>query len=331
MSRNLYNPVGVSRLPPYSVNGPTLLVMALLIATFLSSCNAPPPILSIGVLRDSESRNGEPTRRATQLAVEQVNKTGGLMVNAKKHQVQLVIMDSGRTPQQAIKAAQKLIADGVVAIIGPNSSLTALPVAGLAESVKIPFITPIATHAEITQNHKYAFRTAFSDDLQGEAMATFARKQLAAKTATVLFDISDAYSTGLFESFKKNFELLGGAIVSGERYVRGRLDFSESIARIKANPVDVIYLPGDSQTTKTQIEQLRSQGIKSTFLASMHGTNRISPRCRFSKAHTSRITGIRALIKKTHLLCISLICTKNDFKKNPISSQCLHSTLSISY
>jgi branched-chain amino acid transport system substrate-binding protein len=48
--------------------------------------------------------------------------------------------------------------------------------------------------------------------------------------------------------------------------VRGRLDFSESIARIKANPVDVIYLPGDSQTTKTQIEQLRSQGIKSTFL-----------------------------------------------------------------
>ncbi|MFT6753918.1 MAG: ABC-type branched-subunit amino acid transport system substrate-binding protein [Candidatus Azotimanducaceae bacterium] len=195
MSRNLYNPVGASRLPPYSVNGPTLLVMALLIATFLSSCNAPPPILSIGVLRDSESRNGEPTRRATQLAVEQVNKTGGLMVNAKEHQVQLVIMDSGQTPQQAIKAAQKLIADGVVAIIGPNSSLTALPVAGLAESVKIPFITPIATHAEITQNHKYAFRTAFSDDLQGEAMATFARKQLAAKTATVLFDISDAHST----------------------------------------------------------------------------------------------------------------------------------------
>jgi branched-chain amino acid transport system substrate-binding protein len=243
-----------------------LIILALLHAGVLSSCDNSTPVLNIGVLRDSQLETDATIVQAAQLAVERVNANGGLYVNGQSHRVQLIVMDSGNTPQKAIKAAQKLITDQVVAIIGPNTSRTAIPVAGLVETVKIPLITPIATHVDITKNHHYAFRTAFSDHLQGEAMATFARKQLEAKTATIFFDVSNEYSQSLFQSFTKAFEREGGEVVSVETYVTGRTDFTEQIKNIKANPVDVIYLPGNSEVIKAQVTQLRNQEVESILL-----------------------------------------------------------------
>lgn len=242
------------------------IILVVLLTVTNSSCDNATSVLNVGVLRDSQSRNGAPTVQAVQLAVEQINAKGGLSVNGQKHRVQLIVMDSGSTPQQAIKAAQKLISDQVVAIIGPNTSRTAIPVAGLAENAKVPLITPIATHVDITKNHHYAFRTAFSDDLQGKAMATFARKKLAAKTATVIFDASNEYSQGLFQSFKRTFEQEGGEVVSTETYVTGHTKFSALIENIKHNPVDVIYLPGNSDVIEAQVTQLRREGVESIFL-----------------------------------------------------------------
>lgn len=251
----------------YSAVWPPLqTICVLILLAMISSCDNTTTVLNIGVLRDSKSLNGAPTVQAAQLAVEQINGQGGLLINGRKHSVQLIVLDSGTTPLQAIKAAQQLISDHVVAIIGPNTSRTAIPVAGLVENAKVPLITPIATHVDITKNHRYAFRTAFSDDLQGAAMATFARRRLTAETATALFDVSNEYSQGLFQNFKETFEQDGGEIVSIETYVTGHADFSALIERITANPADVIYLPGNSDEIEAQITQLRSQGIESIFL-----------------------------------------------------------------
>ena len=241
------------------------LTLVLLIG-LLSSCNQPSPVINIGVLRDSQSRNGEPTVQAVKLAVEQVNEDGGLLVEGTRYRVQLVILDSGNTPQQAIKAAQKLIADKVVGIIGPNTSRTTLPVSGLVESVQLPLITPIATHEDITKNHNYVFRTAFSDNLQGQAMGVFAREKLEAKTASALFDVSDEYSQGLFINFKTAFEKNGSKVVSVEKFVTGETDFSTLVQNLSLTMPDVIYLPGNSKTVDPQAKQLRQAGLTSVFL-----------------------------------------------------------------
>ena len=136
----------------YSIGRPVLqIALAVLLTGTTSSCDNSTTALNIGVLHDSQSRNGAPTVQPAQLAVEQINAKGGLSVKGQKHTIQLIVMDSGSTPVQAMKAAQKLISDNVVAIIGPNTSRTAIPVAGLAENAKVPLITPIATHVDITK------------------------------------------------------------------------------------------------------------------------------------------------------------------------------------
>jgi len=242
-----------------------LIVLALL-SGFIASCDNSKPTINIGVLRDSQSRNGKPTVHAVTLAVEQVNGAGGLLVNGQKHRVQLIILDAGNTPQKAIRAAQQLISDNVVGIIGPNISRTTIPVAGLVETVKLPLITPIATHVDITKNHHYAFRTAFSDDLQGQAMGSFAVNKLKAKTASVMFDVSNEYSQGLFANFSAAFEQAGGEVVSIEKWVTGQSDFSALIESIKTNQPDVIYLPGESGLITPHLTQMRREGVTGIFL-----------------------------------------------------------------
>jgi len=70
-------------------------------------------------------------------------------------------------------------------------------------------ISPWSTNPKTTENMKYVFRACFLDDFQGEVMAKFARDNLKAKTAAVLYDVASEYNKGIAEFFKKSFEKLG--------------------------------------------------------------------------------------------------------------------------
>ncbi len=57
-------------------------------------------------------------------------------------------------------------------------------------------------------------------------MAKFARNDLKAKTAAVLYDMASEYNKGIAEFFKKSFEKTGGQVVAFESYTKDDKDFS---------------------------------------------------------------------------------------------------------
>jgi branched-chain amino acid transport system substrate-binding protein len=115
---------------------------------------------------------------------------GGITVAGKPYKVELLVEDNAAKPDQSAAAANKLITqDEVLAIVGPNASLGAIPASEIAEASKTLLITPWSTNPKTTLDNrtglpkKYVFRACFHRPFQGQVLARFITEKLGAKTA----------------------------------------------------------------------------------------------------------------------------------------------------
>ncbi len=179
-------------------------------------------------------------------------------------------MDNESKAESATNVALKLIdQENVVAIIGPNSSKQAVPAGGTCNDNRVPMISPWSTNPNTTLDRPWIFRAAFLDPFQGPVVADFAAKKFDAKTAAVLFDVSNDYSKGLAEIFKSSWEAKGlGPVVAFESHGTKDQDFSAQLTTIvKANP-DFIFVPDNYNQVALIIQQARDLGYKGPFMGS---------------------------------------------------------------
>lgn len=234
----------------------------------------------IGSLTGDDANSGKALVDGANLAADQANRNGGLQIDGKSHTVELVIADTQSTPEGAVEAAQTLINQaGVVAIVGPQYSRYAIPVARLAEQSKVPMISPRSTNPETTAGKQYVFRSIFTDSFQGDVIARFARENLNSQRAAVLYDIASPYNRGLAEVFQQVYTQAGGTIVAFESYTTGEQTFKAQVQRIRESSPDVVFLPNYENEIANQAQQIRQERIQATLLGtdswgSMDGTDR---------------------------------------------------------
>ena len=228
--------------------------------------------IRIGVnaeITGSKPTVGDSCKKAAELLAAQVNAAGGLKVGEKKYPITLFIEDNEDKPESAAAVAKKLISqDNVLAILGPNASGNAIPAARICEDAKVIMISPWSTNPKTTEHLKYVFRACFLDDFQGEVMAKFARDNMKAKTAAVLYDMASEYNKGIAEFFKKSFEKMGGQVVAFESYTKDDKDFSSQLTKIKAAGPDVLFLPNYYNEVPLQAQQARRLGITAPLIGS---------------------------------------------------------------
>ena len=243
-----------------------------LILVFEQSCSRPDGKTEIRLgllcaLSGESAVDGGGNRAGAELAVSEVNREGGLTVGGKRHRLVLVGEDTASTAENAVRAARKLInQDDVAALVGPFATNTAIPVAAMAEQSRVPMISPSASNPRVTAGKEYVFRGCFTDEFQGRMMAGFARQDLAARKAAVLYDVTDAYGVGLAEIFRREFENGGRQVVSFETFLKDDRDFTQQLTRIAAQQPDVLFLPGYTEVVRLQARQARQLGITATFL-----------------------------------------------------------------
>lgn len=218
---------------------------------------------------------GASSRNAAQLAVAEINGAGGIDIGGKKHQVELVIEDNAAKPDQSAAAANKLITqDEVVAIIGPNASLGAIPAAEIAEANQTLLVTPWSTNPKTTLDtgtgkpKQYVFRACFTDPFEGRVLARFITDKLGAKTAAVLYDVASEAPKSQAELFRQTFEQLGGKVVAFETYTTGDRDFSAQLTKIQSAKPDVLFLPAYYNDVGLISQQARRQGFDKPLIGS---------------------------------------------------------------
>ena len=220
-------------------------------------------------LTGSKPTVGDSCKKAMELLAAQVNQDGGLKVGDKKIPLKLYVEDNEDKAESAAAAAQKLISqNNVLAIIGPNASGNAIPAARICEDNGVIMISPWSTNPKTTEGKKYIFRACFIDDFQGQVMAKFARQDLKATTAAVLYDVASEYNKGIAEFFKQFFEADGGRVVAFASYTTGDKDFSSQLTTIKAASPQVLFLPNYYNEVPLQVKQARNQGLTCAIIGS---------------------------------------------------------------
>ena len=119
-----------------------------------------------------------------------------------------ITADATSDPQAAVEAARHLIEiEGVHAIVGPNASAAALPIAEtVAGPAGIPVISPSTTSPQLTTvpDNDYFFRTALSDAIQGPVLANVTWERGFDNVGLIY--LNDAYGQGLAAAFAQGWK-----------------------------------------------------------------------------------------------------------------------------
>ncbi len=239
-------------------------------ALALWGCSKKPEGIKIGLitpLSGDVKTFGESVRNAFEIAVAEANAAGGVA----GMKIVPFVVDDRNDPTEAANAANLLInQDRVKAIVGSVTSKTTIPVSDLAQTYKIPTITPSATNPKVTvadgKRKDYMFRACYTDSFQGAVMAKFSRETLKAGTAAVLYDAGNDYSKGIAEVFRDTFAKMGGTVAAYESYGKDDVDFSALLTKIKAAGPDVLFLPDYYNKVGLIAKQVREKGLKATLV-----------------------------------------------------------------
>jgi branched-chain amino acid transport system substrate-binding protein len=221
------------------------------------------PIGFYGALTGPQATFAQSGRNGARLAVDEVNRAGGVLGVP----LDLHVEDDHNEPAEAASVVSKLITrDRVVALIGEQASSRTLAAAPIAQSYKVPMISPTSTNVEVTKKGDYIFRACFTDASQGRALAAFARRNLGVEAAALLVDARSDYSVGLAEAFRRDFTAGGGRVIAELKYTEGDSDFSAQLTAIAAAKPDLVFVPGYYTDAGLIARQARALGIGAILL-----------------------------------------------------------------
>jgi branched-chain amino acid transport system substrate-binding protein len=251
----------------------TYLVLVVVLALGLvAACKGKvtaPEVIRIGVIAYSDEEiERVSTINAAEMAVGEINGSGGIRAGEKSVQVIWIKEEvRGGVPEESVAAIQRLInQEKVVAIVGPQYSSDAIPAGEVAERSSIPLISPISTNPKTTLDRKSVFRMGFLDDFQGKVAATFMMQKLKKDRAAVIYNIANPYSRGIAEVFKDHYQSQGGSITAFEPYTSLEDALEERVDRVIESRPHVVYIPNFSSESAAIARLARSKGIKVPFM-----------------------------------------------------------------
>ncbi|HVZ93309.1 MAG TPA: ABC transporter substrate-binding protein [Phycisphaerales bacterium] len=216
-----------------------------------------------GSLTGSEATFGQSTSQGIRLAIKEFNEAGGF----NGRHVALKEYDTKGDAKEATLAVTRLVkSDKVVAVLGEVASGLSLAGGPVCQEAGVPMITPSSTNPRVTDVGDMIFRVCFIDPFQGFVCAKFAKENLKAKSAALLYDQKAPYSVGLAEEFKKNFTKMGGTIGTEQTYTGGDQDFTAQLTSIRGTKPDVIFIPGYYTDVGNISIQARKLGVRAPLL-----------------------------------------------------------------
>jgi branched-chain amino acid transport system substrate-binding protein len=242
-----------------------LAVVICLAAAGLASAQETIKIGVAGAHTGDLANYGLPTIKAAELVAKSVNDAGGLL--GKK--VEIVAQDDQCNPAQATSAANKLISDHVVVVIGhicSGATKAALPI---YKSANIPVMSPSATATTLTQSGDYPnfFRTISYDAIQGKVSAEFAMDKLGLKKLAVIHDKGE-YGKGYAEFAKATIEKSGKAkVVLFEGITPGEPDYETILLKVKQVGADGIIFGGYHPEASKLVMGMVKRKMKLPFIS----------------------------------------------------------------
>jgi branched-chain amino acid transport system substrate-binding protein len=229
---------------------------------------------------------GRPTVKAAEIAIDEVNKAGGLLGIP----VASVAADDRCDAGMAATVAKRHIESNVAFVIGPTCPAVVMDAAPVYAKAGVIQFVPTVTSVGLTEKFPdNMFRMVANDAQEAKALAAYLEREQAGKKIAIVFGeffyrraIAKMIDQALSPEQKKTTRLESLADVTGA---------SDRLAdQFKKSPPDLIYISLDPAQAATFIAKLRERGIKSVLLGGQHFLS-----ASFWRNHRSAAEGVHIL------------------------------------
>lgn len=220
-------------------------VLLLLIIPAVSGCFGQQTykIGFVGGLTGRYSDLGVAGRNGITLAVEEINKAGGI----HGRPVELIVRDDKNDPAVVRAVDEELINAGVRILIGHMTSAAAVASLPVSASGKALIVTPTATADSLRGNDDMLITIMSPLKLMAQVQAAYAVQELGLKRLVIIGDSSNPeYARNWAEVFTAYFESFGGKVVATLPFASGSGVEYESLAQAAAGyrPEGILLVAG---------------------------------------------------------------------------------------
>jgi branched-chain amino acid transport system substrate-binding protein len=222
------------------------LTLAAAIATAFPAQAADPIKIGVsGPFTGGSSSMGVSMRDGVRLAIEEINKAGGVLGRP----LQLVERDDEAKNERGVQIAQELInKEKVVATVGFINTGVALASQRFYQEAKIPVMNNVATGSLIThqfddQPENYIFRNAAHDSIQAPMIVEEAITRRGFKKVAILADSTNYGQLGR-DDLEKSLALKGIKPVASEKFNIKDVDMTPQLLKAKQAGAEAILTYG---------------------------------------------------------------------------------------
>ena len=192
---------------------------------------------AIGPLTGGAAIYGQAAMNGAQIAIDEVNAKGGLQFEFKSE-------DDENDAEKAINAYNKLKDWGMQISLGTVTTTPCIAVSTEINSDRIFALTPSASSTDVIKGKDNMFQMCFTDPNQGTKSAEYMKEQSLGEKIAVIYNNSDAYSTGIYQKFQSEADTLGLNVVCVKTFTDDSAnDFTSQLNEIKAAGADLVFLP----------------------------------------------------------------------------------------
>ncbi|MFP3154827.1 ABC transporter substrate-binding protein [Lachnospiraceae bacterium ZAX-1] len=215
----------------------------------------------IGPLTGGAAIYGVAVKNGAQIAVDEINAAGGI----NGTQIAYNFQDDEHDAEKAVNAYNTLKDWGLQILMGTVTSAPCIAVADKTAEDGIFQITPSGSSTDCIINDN-VFQVCFTDPNQGLESGKYVGENKLAEKVAVIYDSSDAYSSGIAEAFiaeagNQPFEV----VVSEAFTADSKTDFTVQLQKAKEAGADMVFLPIYYQEAALIIQQANTMGYEPTF------------------------------------------------------------------
>ena len=193
----------------------------------------------IGPITGGAAVYGNAVKNGAQIAIDEINAAGGI----NGAQIEYKFEDDEHDAEKAVNAYNTLKDWNMQLLMGTVTSAPCVAVSEKTKEDNIFQLTPSGTSVPCTQ-YDNAFRVCFSDPLKGTASAKYIGKNNLSSKLAVIYDSSDVYSSGIYETFAKEAANQPFEIVAAEAFTAdNKTDFTTQLQKAKDAGADLVFLP----------------------------------------------------------------------------------------
>lgn len=225
---------------------------------------APLKIAYVGALSGTSSSNGKSVLAGVEMAVEEINQTGGI----NRSKIELIIKDmTTKDPETVMNEFEE---EGVIAIVGLELSSITTSYLPFINEHQIVSITTGASSYILDDIDDYLLRLNPSDNLMMKKYAEYAVDQLSIKSSDVIYTTNNLeYAQSIYNSLGGYFEENGGQIYQVIAfYSNSETNYKTVIEPLIGSDSDAVIIVANDFDTSTIIQQMRLNGINNIVLAS---------------------------------------------------------------